>query len=102
MSEDGCDWNFNFWLYPHMAGRPLLSDNEITGALLKSKLYALEAAFARMSDSDQVDWQFCFQNVVRAGTRILADPLQPLRHIAATDVTTFAELVWRVQGCGAA
>ena len=51
LSEDGTDWNFNFWLYTFMAGSSVLPGAFAACKILQKKLCELEIAYSKLAPS---------------------------------------------------
>jgi len=71
VAEDGHDWNFNFWLYSFMASRGASLSVEGAAAALSSRLSSLEAAYARLSCSEQQELQTVLTSTFSSGRRTL-------------------------------
>jgi hypothetical protein len=71
VTEDGRDWNFNFWLYSYMAKRGV--GESIIGAsqTLRQKLSALEDAYMRLPHADRDRCASVMQQTLRAGRRTI-------------------------------
>jgi hypothetical protein len=71
ITEDGKDWNFNFWLYSYMAEGDVA--RSIIGAshTLRRKLAALEDAYMKLPDVDRTRFANILQETLRAGGRTL-------------------------------
>jgi hypothetical protein len=67
ITEDGKDWNFNFWLYSFMAEGDVQRSHAITSATLRRKLAALEESYANLPSEQQDRCANVFKQTLTAG-----------------------------------
>jgi hypothetical protein len=83
LKEDGADWNFNFWLYPFMAGHSGIAGVQAVSALLERKLSQLQDIFRCVPTTSRVMCQEPLARTLRAARRA-----ESLRGTVFTTIST--------------
>jgi len=71
ITEDGKDWNFNFWLYSYMAEGNVAKSIAGASQTLRDRLSALEGAFLRLPTGDRYRLANIVRRTLREGRRTL-------------------------------